>query len=390
MKKLTTKILIIAAIVTFGSFVLPVAINANAVNVYVDGEQVEFADQQPIFMGSGRRTIIPVRAVFEAMGYNVEWHGTDRRVTLSRYNVEIALSVARNTHTASNLLTVNGEYMPLGTPVMLLGDRTMLPINDLLERMGHLYEWDNSTRTLNIQSLSGSVSWDFTPGALTNQISLPEIGEEFAIIHTNMGEIRLRLFPNLAPLAVENFVTHARNNYYDGLAFHRVISDFMIQSGDPTDTGSGGKSIWGAPFGNETTPNLRHIRGAVSMANDGERQPISNNSQFFIVQGDDLYYRFVPELERALSAQYEIMPDGLSLGELFPSEFEFIQHYLEHGGWPHLDFGHTVFGQVFYGLDVVDAITAVATDQNNRPLVEIVIYRIEILEFEGYDEDTEE
>ena len=77
-----------------------------------------------------------------------------------------------------------------------------------------------------------------------NQLALPVAGDLVAIMHTNMGDISIRLFPDHAPKAVENFTTHAKNGYYDGIVFHRVIKDFMIQGGDPTATGCGGESIW--------------------------------------------------------------------------------------------------------------------------------------------------
>ncbi|MBR2337910.1 MAG: peptidylprolyl isomerase, partial [Clostridia bacterium] len=114
-----------------------------------------------------------------------------------------------------------------------------------------------------------------------NQLAKPIAGETVAILHTNHGDIAIRLFPDHAPKTVENFVTHAKNGYYDGLIFHRVINDFMIQGGDPTGTGCGGESIWGHPFKDEFTPELHNLRGALSMANAG---PGTNGSQFFIVQ----------------------------------------------------------------------------------------------------------
>jgi len=329
-------------------------------------------------MGSVSRTLVPIRAVFEAMGYEVSW-SPGGYVALSRFNDEIEFNVTATIVNASSLVRVNGEYVPLGFPTMLVGHRTMARMCNLLTHLGHLVDWDvaDDALTMHITSLMGSVSWDFTPGALHNQMALPEPDEEFAIIHTNLGEIHLRLFANAAPLAVENFVAHAMGGYYDGLLFHRVIDNFVIQSGCPQGDGQGGESIWGAPFGNETTPNLRHIRGALSAANTG---PNSNRSQFFIVQGENLYYRFVQELEEALATQDDLAAgDTHTLGELFPSEFEFIQHYLEYGGWPHLDFGHTVFGQVFYGMDVVDAIAAMQTDADDKPIEEIIIESIEIL-----------
>ena len=97
---------------------------------------------------------------------------------------------------------------------------------------------------------------------------------------TNKGNIKIKLFPEQAPKAVENFLTHAENGYYDGLIFHRVINDFMIQGGDPNGTGTGGESIWGQPFEDEFTMDLFNFRGALSMANAG---PGTNGSQFFMI-----------------------------------------------------------------------------------------------------------
>jgi peptidylprolyl isomerase domain and WD repeat-containing protein 1 len=101
-----------------------------------------------------------------------------------------------------------------------------------------------------------------------------------ATLHTTYGDITIRLFPDAAPKAVENFVTHARNGYYNNVIFHRVIRKFMIQTGDPLGDGTGGESIWGKEFADEFTPALRHDKPyTVSMANAG---PASNASQFFI------------------------------------------------------------------------------------------------------------
>lgn len=100
------------------------------------------------------------------------------------------------------------------------------------------------------------------------------------ILETNQGNIELELFPEVAPLAVENFTTHVKNGYYDNLTFHRIIKDFMIQGGDPTATGRGGESIWGKEFKNEYAPNVVFDRpGILAMANAG---PNTNGSQFFI------------------------------------------------------------------------------------------------------------
>ncbi len=104
--------------------------------------------------------------------------------------------------------------------------------------------------------------------------------EVLVVLETNQGNITLKMFPKVAPLAVENFVTHVKNGYYNGLIFHRVIKDFMIQGGDPTGTGRGGESIWHKEFVNEYAPNVVFDKPfLLAMANHG---PNTNGSQFFI------------------------------------------------------------------------------------------------------------
>lgn len=193
-----------------------------------------------------------------------------------------------------------------------------------------------------------------------NQIAAPEKGDLVATMSTSAGDIKIRLFPSCAPKAVENFTTHSKNGYYDGLTFHRVIRDFMLQGGDPTGTGCGGESIWGRNFEDEFTPELHNLRGALSMANAG---PGTNGSQFFIVQA-----KSIPE------GMAEQMSDlG---GKYFPSDA--VKAYEENGGTPWLDYHHTVFGQVYEGMDIVDAIAATETDGNDKPLTPVIINTVTI------------
>ena len=184
-------------------------------------------------------------------------------------------------------------------------------------------------------------------------------GDVIATIKTNFGSIRVKMLPEAAPKAVENFLTHARNGYYNGIIFHRVINDFMIQGGDPTGTGMGGESIWGDPFEDEFTPDARNFRGALSMANAG---PGTNGSQFFIVQAgpETIDTRMFPMLKR----------QGKEFSE------EAVAKYTEMGGTPWLDGAHTVFGQVIEGMDVVDKIAAVRVDRSSRPYDEVTIIGI--------------
>lgn len=194
-----------------------------------------------------------------------------------------------------------------------------------------------------------------------NQTDKPIAGEKVAVIKTNMGDIKIRLFPEYAPKAVENFTVHASNGYYNGLIFHRVINDFMIQGGDPTGTGCGGESIWGKPFPDEFSVELHNFRGALSMANSGKN---TNGSQFFIVQATK-----VPDY---LLDQMKDIP------QLFPDTV--IDTYKSIGGTPWLDMKHTVFGQVFDGMEVVDKIAEVKCDPSDKPLFDVTIDEIEIIE----------
>lgn len=220
-----------------------------------------------------------------------------------------------------------------------------------------------------VLTLGGCRKLDF------NQMALPEKGEEIAVIQTNYGDIYVRLFKKDAPDAVENFTVHAKNGYYDGLIFHRVIKDFMIQGGDPTGTGRGGESIWGQPFADYFTGNLFHFTGALSMANSGSN---TNGSQFFIVQAQPLGTN----------------PNGKSWLENENYNEETIQNYLNLGGTPWLDNGHTdprsgndghmVFGQVFKGMDVVNAIAAVDVDlDTSKPYNDVIMNKIEIIAYDG-------
>jgi peptidyl-prolyl cis-trans isomerase B (cyclophilin B) len=149
-----------------------------------------------------------------------------------------------------------------------------------------------------------------------------------AVLHTNNGDITIELFDEDAPKTVGNFTKLAADKFYDGVIFHRVIKDFMIQGGDPTGTGRGGP---GYTFEDEFNDH-KIVRGALAMANAG---PNTNGSQFFIVTTDAA---------------------------------------------PWLDGKHTVFGQVVDGMDVVDKIEASDTDRNDRPAQDVVIERVDLPE----------
>lgn len=197
------------------------------------------------------------------------------------------------------------------------------------------------------------------------QFDAPQAGDTVAeIVVKDFGSIKVKFFADKAPKAVENFVTHAKDGYYDGLTFHRVMNDFMIQGGDPNGVGTGGESIWGAAFEDEFADNLQPVRGALCMANSG---PNTNGSQFFIVQTAGKYDE-ATLTDFAGKSGFEFSEDAL-------------KKYEEIGGTPWLFRAHTVFGQVYDGLDVLDAVAATAVDTNDKPLNDVIIEKIIISEF---------
>lgn len=220
-------------------------------------------------------------------------------------------------------------------------------------------------------------------GDTITQLDPPAQGEEIAVMHTSMGDIKIKFFPEEAPKAVENFKTLAKEGYYDGITFHRVINDFMIQGGDPTGTGSGGESMYGEYFEDEFSPNLYNFRGALSMANAG---PNTNGSQFFIVQAKTVtegYWDYIDEIVAEYGTENVLY--NSQTGNMVKVNYsdEARQIYNEIGGTPHLDYCHTVFGQVFEGMEVVDAIASVAVDENDKPADDVII---ESITFENYGE----
>ncbi|OTP24029.1 cyclophilin type peptidyl-prolyl cis-trans isomerase [Enterococcus sp. 5B7_DIV0075] len=220
-----------------------------------------------------------------------------------------------------------------------------------------------STNQTTTSSTKASTAESTTESSVDlNALELPQLTNEVAAneslveMTTSEGTIKIKLFPELAPKAVENFMTHAKDGYYDGLTFHRVIKDFMIQGGDPKGDGTGGESIWGEGFETEVSNQLYNIRGALSMARS--QDPNSNGSQFFIVQNSDDVH------------------DGL-LKDDYPRAI--IDAY-KNGGYPSLDGQYTVFGQVIEGMDVVDKIAQVETGSNNKPTTDVKIESIKVLQ----------
>jgi len=205
-------------------------------------------------------------------------------------------------------------------------------------------------------------------------VALPQLSKKVAanesevVLHTSQGDIKIKLFDKYAPLAVKNFLTHAKDGYYNQTIFHRVMANFMIQGGDPTGTGTGGESIWrgkdkskdsGSGFKNEISNSLYNIRGALAMANAGAD---TNGSQFFINQNHDNQTKQLDESQ-------------------YPAK---IYQAYKHGGYPSLDGQYTVFGQVIAGMAVVDKIanakvTKADSGEASKPVNPVTLDHIDIV-----------
>ena len=205
------------------------------------------------------------------------------------------------------------------------------------------------------------------------QYQTPAEGAPTVTIVTSLGTIKAVLYPALAPMAVENFIGLAGQGYFNGIKFHRVSKDFVIQSGDATGTGEGGASIWNNnAFATEITDQLHHYTGALSMAHP-VGDTTQNLSQFYIVQTPK------DNVDKTLAEKLTVA------GVREPV----IATYKAVGGAPYLDNLNTVFGQVYKGMDVVDAIGNIECNDNDQPLEDILIESVTIGTYSAQAEAAE-
>ena len=219
----------------------------------------------------------------------------------------------------------------------------------------------------NSQSESGnsqSVSDETAAADGIINFTMPVENEKIAVFEIrDYGTIKIKLFPEQCPKGVENFEFLINSGYYDGVTFHRVIKDFMIQGGDSDGDGIGGDSKWGENgFEQEICDNLKHFSGAVAYAIPADKR---NRSQFYIVTG-------LQDINEDYFKEYNISCDD-----------ETKQMYYEKGGYPFLDGGYEVFGQVFEGLDVCFKIAETATNSSDRPLEDVVIEYAKMEEYKS-------
>lgn len=250
------------------------------------------------------------------------------------------------------------------------------------------------------------------------QLQLPGAEDTIAVLHTSLGDIVIRLFPEIAPKAVEHFQKRIQSGYYNDRLFHRVEADTLIQGGNPTDSGFDEEDASEPLFADEFSDKLLNLRGALSMANDG---PDTNGAQFFIntrppalcanvradtekAYADHLtnaeeargYYQTVYDRHHEeLAAQYPTFDDffAAQYGQITNPEKvpeKVWKYYETYGGNLAFDGafrqvgGNTVFGQVISGMEIVDAIAAVKTDENKKPITDVVITSAELMTYAAW------
>ncbi len=311
------------------------------IRILQDGHVVPFLEGEgQVLVDENGRTLVPVRKVAEILGAQVSWKAETQTVTIAKGARLLLVTIG------NQAIWSGGKAIPMDTAAQIIDGRTYLPLRAISENLGYRIQWDAQTRTIGFEAEART---------LLSQMEAPVSGDTVALMKTTAGDIKIKLLTQDAPKAVENFIGLAEKGYYNGLTFHRVIPDFMIQGGDPTGNGTGGESLWGEPFADEFSDTAHNFRGALSMANSG---PDTNGSQFFIVQ----------------------LPAASLESSMFPTDTpaNLQEAYGRLGGTPWLDGKHTVFGQVYAGMDVTDRIAAVKTGIGNKPVEAVTILSVAI------------
>ncbi len=266
-------VFMLGIILTFASASL---VMASTMSIIVNGNPVDFPDVEP-YVNEDNRTMVPVRFISEQLGANVSWDQLNQTVNIAYNQKKIGIPID------SKLVYVDGNEIQLDTNAVIKNYRTMVPLRFVSEALGARVLWSSAASIVRISNSSYDLSSTQSRNnkfKLSPKMTIDSKKQYFAVINTNRGNFSIKLFASQAPIAVNNFVFLARDGYFDGISFHRIIKDFMIQTGDPSGSGTGGP---GYTFTDELPPVKAYGPGIVAMANSG---PNTNGSQFFICNGD--------------------------------------------------------------------------------------------------------
>lgn len=305
------------------------AASAASVNVVVNGDSVVFPDAAAYINDDGR-TMVPVRFVSEQLGARVGWDQARQSVSIDYNGQKISIPINQK------LAFIGSKQIELDTAAVIKESRTMVPLRFVSEALGARVLWSGASSTVRISEIGSSIA----VAAKNNKyksappMTIDPAKTYYANVKTNRGEFKIKLLADKTPKTVNNFVFLAKDDFYDGVSFHRIMKGFMIQTGDPLGSGTGGP---GYAFADELPPALAYGSGVVAMANSGAN---TNGSQFFICNGEQ-------------SKQLNSNPN------------------------------YTVFGQVVEGMDTVLKISdtpveAGASGEPSKPMEDIIIEGIDI------------
>ena len=255
-------------------------------------------------------TLVPLRVVSEQLDATVKYNQATKQITVNKEERNIVLTIGQKA------VSVNGKTTSLQVPPRVISGNTMVPIRFISENLNCKVEWDGANQRVTITSKEQSLNYPIA-----------------TIKIRGIGEVKAELYPSMAPNTVNNFIALANSKFYDGLTFHRVIDEFMIQGGCPKGDGTGGPgyTIAGEFVANGFKDNtLSHTEGILSMARTGE--PNSAGSQFFIMTSNS----------------------------------------------PHLDKQYAAFGKVIQGMNFVEQIEKMKTDKLDKPVTPVVIESIRV------------
>lgn len=342
MKKILLPI-IAAAALTAGATVY-----ADGVIVTVNGTRLD-TEAQIV----NDRTMIPLRAVSNALGCGIAWNSEDKGITIYRAadGVSVPDSIVMCWIDKDHAFRMDGYALGgsivMDTPPLIINDRTYVPVRSVAELLGAEVEWEEDTRTAVITgTVTEGATDEFTESLIDYERAMLNMyqpycdyvdgtikTENIEITLANGGKIDVELYPELAPVTVNNFITLADADYYNGLIFHRVIEGFMIQGGGFDADGSyiQTQNIRGEFLANGVFNIIPHDRGVISMARAQSYN--SGSGQFFIM----------------------------------------------HADYPYLNGEYAAFGKVISGMEYVDAIALAETDENDKPLENQIIERIEVV-----------
>lgn len=289
--------LIMAAIMS-AAMVFSSAVHAEDISIIVNGEKIE-TEIPPVMVED--RTLVPLRAVSEALGCDVAWNGDTKGITLTDGDNLYFTWIGRN-HVFKTSSVELVDTLVMDVPPDIMNDYTMVPLRAISEMFGAEVDWDGAASTVTIDYEKKTVQEGLAEEFAIYEQKMDEMYDAYKgfadgngnvvnaeIQLENGGVIGLELYPDIAPATVENFVKLAEENFYDGLIFHRVIKDFMVQGGayDADMEEREADTIQGEFIVNGSFNLIPHTRGVISMARAQDMN--SASSQFFIVQKDAAY-----------------------------------------------------------------------------------------------------